>query len=501
MKSLTTFLGPPGTGKTERLLREVEALIKAGTWPDRIGYASFTNAAVDVAKARADRPSEELPYFRTLHSLCFRLCGLSTEQVMQRPHYDELGGLLGLDLTGDPRLGDGEPAPGDKALAVVELARALGQGVRDTWESADTDTPWELVDLVARALSHYKEANLLVDYTGMLERYLGSGPVPDLDVFVVDEAQDLTPLQWRVVHKLAGGDCHGILAGDDDQMIYHWAGARFKVFAEVVNGGDRSVLTQSHRLPRKVHALATKLAAGIKQRLDKAFTPRDAEGELDYRASLEDVDLSEGSWLVLVRNRYMVRAVVEHCEREGIYYSSFLGSPSDWSSLKAASAWERLRKGQEVAVDELDNVRRFLPKGSYDRISGADLALARTAADDRERRLANPAKAIRITEEHLRKPWFEALEGVRRDEAEYIRAALRRGEKLFRPPRVRIGTIHGAKGDEADNVLLFTDQSFRTHETGDEDYETRVFYVGITRARERLLVVQPATPYHFNLEI
>ena len=59
----------------------------------------------------------------------------------------------------------------------------------------------------------------------MLEQFLIKGDIPTLDVMFVDEAQDLSPLQWAVVRKLAERAKRIYVAGDDDQAIYKWAGA------------------------------------------------------------------------------------------------------------------------------------------------------------------------------------------------------------------------------------------------------------------------------------
>ena len=78
---------------------------------------------------------------------------------------------------------------------------------------------------------------------------------------------------------------------------------------------------------------------------------------------------------------------------------------------------------------------------------------------------------------------------------------MRRGEKLTNDPRVRIETIHGAKGAEAEHVLLLTDLTYRTYAGYmlDPDSEHRVFYVGVTRASETLNLVAPREVYGYAL--
>lgn len=69
------------------------------------------------------------------------------------------------------------------------------------------------------------------------------------------------------------------------------------------------------------------------------------------------------------------------------------------------------------------------------------------------------------------------------------------------PPRIRLSTIHGSKGGEADEVVLLTDMAPRTHREALErpDDEARVWYVAATRARQTLTAVPPRTERHFTL--
>jgi DNA helicase-2/ATP-dependent DNA helicase PcrA len=77
---------------------------------------------------------------------------------------------------------------------------------------------------------------------------------------------------------------------------------------------------------------------------------------------------------------------------------------------------------------------------------------------------------------------------------------LRRGENIKAEPRIELSTIHGSKGGEADNVMLFTDLPRKADMKywNDKDEERRVFYVGMTRARNKLHLVRAQTSKEFS---
>jgi superfamily I DNA/RNA helicase len=93
-------------------------------------------------------------------------------------------------------------------------------------------------------------------------------------------------------------------------------------------------------------------------------------------------------------------------------------------------------------------------------------------------------------------PWDEGLGKISEKDKSYIKACLRKGESLTEDPRIRISTIHSAKGAQATHVLLLTDNITRPYSMWrktdyfDED-EARVFYVGLTRAMSTLHLVHP----------
>ena len=94
-------------------------------------------------------------------------------------------------------------------------------------------------------------------------------------------------------------------------------------------------------------------------------------------------------------------------------------------------------------------------------------------------------------------PWDEALDKLPDVDVAYINALVRRGEDLTAEPRIRLSTIHGAKGGEADNVVLFTDITAAAEASMESDPDSmhRVFYVAVTRTRQNLYTLEPTDFY------
>ena len=93
--------------------------------------------------------------------------------------------------------------------------------------------------------------------------------------------------------------------------------------------------------------------------------------------------------------------------------------------------------------------------------------------------------------------WFEAFDAAPRRDVNYLRKMRKNGEKLNEPPRITLSTIHGAKGGESQNVVLLTDLSENTMKAYERnaDDENRLFYVGATRTKEHLHIVEPKDIY------
>ena len=489
------ILGPPGTGKTTTLLSLIEDELESGTQPESIGFFTFTKKAVTEGKQRAvakfNISDRDLPFFRTLHSLAFRQLGLTRESVVSHTDIKDLNEKMNLRLTGRTTSDDGHifGMTHDDRLAFIEnLARMRNISLKEQWHQVEDAVGWFELERFARGLELFKKDRLLVDYTDMLHKFLTEGDVPVLDVMFVDEAQDLSPLQWAVVRKIATKAKKIYVAGDDDQAIYKSAGADVDYL--INNSKNAMVLKQSYRVPSAVHEVAKRCIGQVRSRIYKEWTPRKEEGMVRWEPNIELVDMEKGDWLVLARTNYLLEDVDEYCRNEGWFFE-IKGRPSiSEAKVRAVVFWERLGKGESITLTECANILKFVKVNNPKKLDMLDSKLILQYQDLKSHFPDLPDGR-----------WYDVFTLLSPSEISYIRAMLRRGEKITKQPRIRLSTIHAAKGGEATNVVLLTDITARVYKNYQEnpDDENRVFYVAITRTKENLYLIEPKSPRHYQL--
>ena len=91
--------------------------------------------------------------------------------------------------------------------------------------------------------------------------------------------------------------------------------------------------------------------------------------------------------------------------------------------------------------------------------------------------------------------WDEMFSNVPVSKRDYMRAMLDNSENLLKDPRIKVSTIHGAKGGEAHNVVLYLNQTANTIKGAKksqekQEEEFRVWYVGVTRTIENLFLIK-----------
>jgi len=484
---MRVVFGGPGTGKTTHLLGVVREALEAGVPAGQIAYMAFTRKAANEAKERAAKQfglkPRDLPYFSTLHSMAYRQLGISGANLMGAEDFNELGDLLQLQFVASYNHLDGPPTSGPKGsrlLQVIGYARSRNIPLADAWRRAgEAVNWWELVQL-QEALETFKEATGKLDFHDLIDEYAKAGQPLPVKLGIIDEAQDLTVRQWQAVHRAFHSCPDVVVGGDDDQAIYRWSGASVETFLDLAHrpGVERTVLSKSHRLPRRVFALANEISARIGNREPKDWQPADREGRVEWIAHPGDVDLTAGTWLLLARNGHHLKEFVQTCRVQGVKYNTASGPSIPANHLKAIRGWEQLRKGKAVAKGTAKAVATFNP----------DLDPADIVEDGNY-----PPEALLPGPPAEAPFWHDALSLIPIEDREYYLTIMRRGERLQDPARVTVGTIHSAKGGEADNVVLRVDMTQRSF-TGymlNPDDEARVFYTGLTRAQENLFLVAP----------
>ena len=321
----------------------------------------------------------------------------------------------------------------------------------------------------------------------LLLDYIEKESVNSFKVLFIDEAQDLSLIQWEMVRKLWANAEKTYIAGDDDQAIFKWAGAdvdHFIALKEEVN--DIKVLDQSYRIPGgPIHELSQRIIGQVQNRFDKKYKPREEEGILKRYSDITQVDMSEGNWLVLSSANHFLDDAKDLCELQGWYFQ-FKGMNSvPLKLLLALNNWEHWRKGELLNHLEIKNIYEYLGSNVL-----PGFQKGKTLHSDEKYTLQDCKDKHGLV---IDKVWYESFEGLDTITENYIRNMRANGETLNKNPRIIMSTIHGAKGGEADKVLLMQDLTNAALETFsyDPDELHRLFYTGATRAKRELHVLDP----------
>jgi DNA helicase-2/ATP-dependent DNA helicase PcrA len=338
---------------------------------------------------------------------------------------------------------------------------------------------------VERSYRHYKTSKNLLDFTDLLElACVDTSRLPRLEVLIIDEAQDLSRLQWQMVEALVQKAQRVFVAGDDDQAVFTWAGADVKSF--LAFQGDIHVLQQSFRVPSTVHVLADRVVRRIRQRQDKVWAPRDYIGAVRQYNRFEDVPVSDGEWLILASTNYLLNPVHEWLKGGGILFERNHIPSLATNVLRAVIDWEKLRKGLALGLIDVQNIYKYLASDAVAR----GFKNFKGDPDVLEYDIKSLQQHYGLQTDTV---WHESLTKISEDKREYLRAVLRRGQKISNFDRIKLSTIPGAKGGEADNVLLLMDLSpkFAKDYSTDSDSVNRLLYVAITLTKKTMHLVMP----------
>ena len=462
MKEPIKIYGPPGTGKTFRLIRRVNAYVRTGTPYHKIGYFAFTKKAAKEARNRIGVDEKQVPYFQTLHAFCFHLLNLNESAIIQPHHYEALGKKLNVRVNFNDKYNDEQThflTCNNPYFQMIQKSINKDIPLREEFDLNEHDRKdiesWDTLNHIYINLQEYKKKMHLLDFNDLIKKVINSGKIPKLKAIFIDEAQDLSPLQWQLYDKLRENCDDMYLAGDDDQAIFAWAGADVNRF--IKEPANERVLRYSRRVSRAVQEqsqIAVSRISGIRKH--KEYLPRAQEGFASHINNLGQVDLTKGKWLILTRTKSNLLDIMKELKSKNIYYQSNKGKSFNVGIYNGAMAYTKWIREGKLEEKEINDVREYIPNGNWD----------------------------------PEKNWYDIFVADQK-EILYIRNIISGGEKLYENARIWLSTIHAIKGGEEDNVILSLHQGSKVQKSirlsvDKQDEEHRVWYVGITRAKNNL---------------
>lgn len=526
---VTQFAGVPGGGKTYQLRQRLEAEKADGLGLHEFYWLNFTNSGredvepeLEEVFADADPEADPPSRAKTVHGLALSLAiedgaidpdAVEAQIIIQggdggpfaefcdreglsyEPGYSSARRLLESDR--------GRVPTGNVLFAINDYLTQTCKGP-EQWRDSRIAIriPGDAVERLLRRWDRFKREHdpRLFEHGDYVALAADRGLTPDAKVLLIDEFQDLAPLEYRLfkIWRDNGPVAWIYIAGDANQAIYSFRGGTPYYF-ERTDVDERVRLNETRRCPQQIARLGRAVLEAHPETDPEGFTGREEGGTVRWGATTEAYALRDAvidaaerhvdatpSVMLLVRTNYHLRQLTRDLRAIGIPYEMLGASGGIWQGklgrmLAFLKNWDA--EGQASDYKSVRTVIGDLPGDwRYDQLPRRPHS-GILDREDIEAALEGFENATAIAE-HLRiEPW-------KRDSlANAIEAPA-----YLNPSEVRVGTIHTAKGLEAPAVFLFTDSSQKTARRYSRDdraaaEEHRVYYVGMTRASSELNLI------------
>jgi DNA helicase-2/ATP-dependent DNA helicase PcrA len=346
----TQIVACAGSGKTEVVARRVVELLrpnrKKRVLPRNIIAFTFTEKAAAELKDRITTrcleaygqiPGLAEMYVGTIHAYCLELLKSEVPQFLKYEVLNEVQQVLLTDRNSKKSgLTNSKTLDGRDLRRYVDTGRYLSAlGILREAEL----NPRKLKGCsVAEGLSAYEallHEKRYLDYTAImaeaahvLERDKGvrdrlAGRVLHV---IVDEYQDVNPVQERIVRALHGLGARLCVVGDDDQTLYQWRGSSVQHILGFVNRYEavkQIRLEENHRSSRGVVETARDFIAQNGERLPKAMIATDAQPfeQGDIAALTFANPEAEAEYIVQTIKSLLGVAIADRGETRGISFS------------------------------------------------------------------------------------------------------------------------------------------------------------------------------------
>ncbi len=566
------LFGGPGSGKTTALLDRVEELLETEEdveFRDVLVVSYTRAAAAEIRERLAERLDTTPRSLRgnvcTMHAKAYDLLNLSRGDVVSESDKKEFCEDFGLEFEdeyeGSRRRSARSTTLGNKVIATSQWLQRTHRDVGDwydvpfQWNEEEVRLPPEIDDRAQvgnkytptwpsdddrldipeaiRGWRAWKGNNELVGFADMLERVKQRSLLPSVDYLIIDEFQDITTLQYEVYEEWRPHMKRVLIAGDDDQVVYAWQGADPDLLLDEAVDED-IILPNSYRLPSRILNVVNQEVRHIEKRQEKDLQPRKEGGSVETiqnRSMLDltrevrrTVDETDETVMLLFRARYQMFQFIDEFITEGIPFQC-LTDQRMWTDrlTQYVDAVELLSEDEPIDGLQARRLADMLADSAFGTGERDDLFDAIDEKQEAEEiddlvDLTIEPEMIRDYAPFVPEPASAAdmLRKVTSFQERSVRAYFASPYRGMDRDRVRLGTIHSAKGREADHVFVATDLTEKVVEQmaatveqegqeipGDREFtkqtspvptltdnERRVFYVGMSRARERLVLLE-----------
>jgi superfamily I DNA/RNA helicase len=344
-------LAGPGAGKTFCLIERIRYLIETlDLAPERLCAFTFTNKAAGeiadrLARSLGSRAAEVKT--GTIHAFCAELLR-------------EFGDRIGLER-GFGIVDERQQRTVLRRLAVPPRwhSRLLSRFATHRFCGASFEYSRD-GDIFDRYQRFLHERNL-VDFDQLVLRtaeLLGESQVvrriaSRWDCVLVDEFQDLNPVQYAVIRDIGRQHRHIFAVGDDEQSIYSWAGADPRVFVNFINDfaiGRHVQLRENRRCPRAIVSRARRLIETNAPLLGRKELDADRESPFDVMVRAFADEDSEIAWVIEDMRRDRRRHRLSWGDYALLYRKHQIGDFAE-AGLLTAGLPCRLAQGRAVGED------------------------------------------------------------------------------------------------------------------------------------------------------
>ena len=462
------------THNTRRLIEEVSKELETRR-PEELAFVTFTRKGAEEGLRRVCSKlmfePEDLPYFRTLHSLTFHALNLKGTQMFGRLDQRKFNKEFGYNVN-RCEVDTGKVAATTDSL-YLDFYDMERSGALTSKQLAEADIEKAYYNQIVRNYEAYKAREEKVDFFDCLIKYVENGEALPVKVAMIDEAQDITALQWKVIDKAFKKAEKIIIAGDDKQSIYSYSGARPDFLIQLSKQFPVEHLSKSYRIPYSVYKLSVAITNFIGEKTEQKAEPRmeNGEGMIMQLNELERIlnfldesciknDPDKTAWYILARNNCFLEEPKKVLEEALIPY---------WTADGFFMGGEIMKRLKDYENFKMEGYRDPKKKEDFQRKFGI---------------------------EDFTQPFTETnlfTEGRKWVYASYIeKYGLKKLEEMCKwNPQVLVSTIHHVKGGECQHCAIMLDTTRRT--TGniynDIDEELRILYVGVTRTKRDLFLI------------